>query len=138
MIPEMKAETKEFIETHIDMIENNGIGSTYLDCPLRILDDFNKSMQIAGIEYPPEIHNYVVVCCYVSNYFEDVRLQHYDFEYSSEKEEYRFVCENCLYDRDHFQQRLAQMLPKRKVTIDTRTVLLYTGESMLKIRVEVD
>ena len=133
----MTSETKLFIETHINQIENNGIGSTYLDCPLRILNDFNNSMHIAGIEYPPEIHAYVVVCCYVSNYFKDVRLQDYDFDYSSEKEEYKFICENCLYDRHRFQQSLAQLLPKRKVIIDIRTVLLYTGHTILKIHVKV-
>ena len=134
----MTLETKQFIETHINMIENNGIASTYLDCPLRILNDFNNSMHIAGIEYPPEIHTYVVVCCYMANYFKDVRLQSYDFDYSSEKEEYRFACENCLYDRLRLEQSLARLLPKRKVIIDTRNVLLYTGSTILKIRVEIN
>lgn len=134
----MTSETKQFIETHINMIENNGIASTYLDCPLRILNDFNNSMHIAGIEYPPEIHAYVVVCCYIANYFKDVRLQSYDFDYSSEKEEYKFTCENCLYDGHRFQQGLARLLSKRKVIIDIRSVLLYTGNAILKIRVEVN
>ena len=133
----MTTETKQFIETHINQIENNGIGSTYLDCPLRILNDFNNSMHIAGIEYPPEIHNYVVICCYIANYFKDVRLQSYNFEYSSEKEEYTFTCENCLYDRQRLQQSLSQLLPKRTVIIDTRSILLYTGNIILKIRVTV-
>ena len=81
----MKAETKEFIETHINQIENNDIRSTYLDCPLRILNDFNNSMHIAGLEYPPEVHNYVVVCCYMAGWFKDVRLQSYDFDYKADK-----------------------------------------------------
>lgn len=134
----MTAETKHFIETHINLIENNGIGSTYLDCPLRILNEFNNSMHIAGIEYPPEIHNYVVVCCYMANWFKDVRLQNYDFDYSSEKEEYTFICDNCLYDRWRLQQSLSHLLPKRTVIIDTRTVLLYTGDTILKIHVTVN
>ena len=33
----MTSETKHFIETHINQIENNGIGSTYLDCHLHFL-----------------------------------------------------------------------------------------------------
>lgn len=134
----MTTETKQFIETHINMIENNGIASTYLDCPLRILNDFNNSMHIAGIEYPPEIHVYVVVCCYIAGWFKDVRLQSYDFDYGSEKEEYKFTCENCLHDGLRLQQGLARLLPKRKVIIDTRSVLLYTGNTILKIRVEVN
>lgn len=133
----MTAETKAYIEQHINQIENNGIASTYLNCPLRILNDFNNSMHIAGIEYPPEIHNYVVVCCYMANWFKDVRLQSYDFDYSSEKEEYTFTCDNCLYDRQRLQQSLSHLLPKRTVIIDTRNVLLYTGYTMLKIRVTV-
>ena len=133
----MTAETKLFIETHINQIENKGIASTYLQCPLRILNDFNNSMQIAGIEYPPEIHAYVVVCCYIANQFKDVRLQSYDFEFSSEKEEYTFTCNNCLYDRLQIRQSLSHLLPKRTVIIDTRSVLIYTGNTILKIRVRV-
>lgn len=133
----MTSETKSYIEQHINQIENNGIGSTYLNCPLRILNDFNNSMHIAGIEYPPEIHAYVVVCCYMANNFKDVRLQSYDFEYGTEKEEYQFTCENCLYDRRRVQQNLSHLLPKRAVIIDTRSVLLYTGDTILKIRVTV-
>ena len=133
----MTTETKQFIETHINQIENNGIGSTYLDCPLQILNDFNNSMHIAGIEYPPEIHVYVVVCCYISGWFKHVRLQSYDFEYGSEKETYTFTCEDCLYDSHRLQQSLSHLLPKRTVIIDTRSVLLYTGDTILKIHVTV-
>lgn len=133
----MNPETKAYIEEHISSLENNGIASTYLKCPLRILDDFNNSMHIAGIEYPPEIHVYVVVCCYIANWFKDVRLQSYDFEYGSEKEEYIFITENCLYDRHRLQQSLSYLLPKRTVVIDTHSSLLYTGVSILKIRVTV-
>ena len=134
----MTPETKQFIEAHINMIENNGIGSTYLDCPLHILNDFNNTMHIAGIEYPPEIHVYVVVCCYIAGYFKAVRLQSYDFEYGTEKEVYEFTCDNCLYDRHHLQQSLSWLLPKRTVIIETRSVLLYTGITILKIRVKVN
>ena len=134
----MNAETKAYIEQHRSLIANNKLVSAWISCPLHILDDFNNTMRSAGIEYPPEIHNYVVVCCYISSYFKDVRLQSYDFEYSSDKEEYKFICENCLYDSHHFQQSLAQLLPKRKVIVDTHTFLLYTGNTMLKIRVEVN
>ena len=133
----MTAETKQFIETHINRIENNGIASTYFDCPLRILNEFNNSMHIAGIEYPPEIHVYVVVCCYIAGWFKDVRLEEYDFDYKTEKEEYKFTCETRLYDRHLLQQSLSQLLPKRTVIIDTRSVLLYTGNTMLKIHVTV-
>ena len=134
----MTAETKQFIETHINQIENNGIASTYLDCPLRILNDFNNSMHIAGIDYPPEIHTYVVTCCYIAGWFKDVRLQTYDFDYKTEKEEYTFTCENCLYDRHRLQQSLSHLLPKRTVIVETRGVLLYTGDTILKIRVTVE
>ena len=133
----MTSETKAYIEEHISSIENNGIASAYLNCPLRILNDFNNSMHIAGIEYPSEIHVYVVVCCYIAGWFKDARLQSYDFEYGSGKEEYTFTCENCLYDRHRVQQSLSHLLPKRTVVIDTRNVLLYTGNTMLKIHVTV-
>lgn len=133
----MTAETKAYIEQNIRSIENNGIASSYLNCPLRILNDFNNSMHIAGIDYPPEIHVYVVVCCYIATYFKDVRLQSYNFDYPSEKEEYTFTCENCLYDRFRIQQSLSRLLPKRTVIVETRSVLLYTGNTILKIHVTV-
>ena len=134
----MTTETKQFIETHINMIENNGIGSTYLDCPLHILNDFNNTMHIAGIEYPPEIHNYVVLGCYISTRFRSAVLKRYDFDYGTEKEVYEFTCDNCLYDRHRLQQSLSWLLPKRTVIIETRSVLLYTGNTILKIRVKVN
>ena len=133
----MKAETKAYIEQCINQIENNGIGSVYLNCPLHILNDFNNSMHIAGIEYPPEIHVYVVVCCYMTGWFKDVRLQDYDFEYSSGKEEYRFTCDTRLYDRHLLQQSLSRLLPNNTVIVETRNVLLYTGNTILNICVTV-
>ena len=133
----MTAETKAYIEQHINQIENNGIGSTYLNCPLHILNDFNNSMHTAGIEYPSEIHVYVVVCCYIAGWFKDVRLENYDFDHTTEKEKYKFACENCLYDKHLLQQSLSRLLPKRTVKIDTRAVLLYTGDTVLQIRVTV-
>ena len=133
----MTSETKAYIETHISQIENNGIASAYLNCPLSILNDFNNTMHIAGIDYPPEIHIYVVVCCYIANWFKDVRLQSYDFECSSETEDFTFTCENYLYAKYHLQQGLSRLLPKRTVVIDTRSVLMYTGNTILKIRVVV-
>ena len=134
----MTAETKAYIEDHINQIENNGIGSTYLDCPLNILNDFNNSMHIAGIEYPPEIHAYVVVCCYMSKYFRDVQLQSYDFDYNTEKEEYRFTCENCLYDIHRCEQTLSRLLPKRTIKMDSKCVVsMHTGNTILKFHITV-
>ena len=133
----MTAETKVYIEKNISSIENNGLASAYLNCPLQILNDFNNSMHIAGIEYPPEIHVYVVVCCFMSAYFKNVRLQSYDFDYKTETEEYKFTCDNCLYDRQRLQQSLSRLLPKRTVIVETRAVLLYTGNTILKICVKV-
>ena len=133
----MTTETKQFIETHINMIENNGIGSTYLDCPLRILNDFNNSMHIAGIEYPPEIHTYVVICCYMSGRFKDVRLQSYDFEYGTEKETYEFNCDNCLYLVEQLNHDLSVLLPKRSINVTVTAQHNFRGLTRLNIRVEV-
>ena len=134
----MKAETKEFIETHISMIENNGIGSTYLDCPLRILNDFNNSMHIAGIEYPPEIHTYVVICCYISKRFNGTILKWYNFDYKTEKEEYEFMCDNCLYSVEKLNHDLSVLLPKRSINADITRWQDFSGMTTLKIRIEVD
>ena len=134
----MTAETKAYIEQNISSIENNGIASSYLNCPLRILNDFNNSMHIAGIDYPPEIHVYVVVCCYIAPWFKYIRLENYDVDYKTETEEFEFISENCLYDKRLIQQGLSRLLPKRTVKVDIRSVLLYPGNTILKIHVTVN
>ena len=134
----MTTETKQFIETHINMIENNGIGSTYLDCPLRILNDFNNSMHIAGIEYPPEIHTYVVLGCYISARFRSAVLKRYDFDYKTEKEEYEFICENCLYIVEQLNHDLSVLLPKRSINVDIAQRQDFSGFTRLNIRVKVN
>ena len=133
----MLTETKQFIETHINQIENNGIGSTYLNCPLRILNDFNNSMHIAGIEYPPEIHNYVVVCCYISTRFKGAILKQYYFDYKTEKEEYEFICDNCLYLVEQINHDLSILLPKKNINVDVAQQQDFIGITRLNIRVEV-
>lgn len=134
----MTAETKEFIETHINQIENNGIGSTYLDCPLRILNDFNNSMHIAGIEYPPEIHAYVVVSCYIANRFSGAILKWYEFDYKTEKEEYEFICDNCLYLVEQLNHDLSVLLPKRSINADIVQRQDFSGITRLNIHVKVN
>ena len=134
----MTSETKQFIETHINLIENNGIASTYLDCPLRILDDFNNSMHIAGIDYPPEIHTYVVLCCYISARFRSAVLKRYDFDYDTEKEEYEFICDNCLYIVEKLNRDLSVLLPKRSINADIVQKQNFRGITYLNIRVEVN
>ena len=129
----MTTETKAYIEEHISLIENNEIASVYLRCPLQILNDFNNSMYIAGIEYPPEINVYVVVCCYMSGRFTNIRLQSYDFEYSSEKEEFRFTCDNCLYLVEQINHDLSVLLPKRSIDVDI--VSLWDPRGMIRLNV---
>ena len=133
----MTAETKLFIEKHIHQIENNGITSAYLDCPLSILNEFNNILHKAGIDYPPVIHNYVVVCCYIANMFKDVILQSYDFEYSTEKETYEFNCYNCLYLFEQLHHDLSELLPKRNINVEIAQQLDFSGMTSLNIRVEV-
>ena len=134
----MLTETKQFIETHINQIENNGIGSTYLNCPLRILNDFNNSMHIADIEYPPEIHVYVVVCCYISKRFTSAILKQYDFDYETKKEEYEFICDNCLYIVEQLNHDLSVLLPKRSINANIAQLKDFRGLTTLNIRVEVN
>ena len=133
----MIAETKHFIETHINLIENNGIGSTYLDCPLRILNDFNNTMHIAEIDYPPEIHNYVVIGCYISTRFKGAVLKRYDFDYGTEKEEYEFICDNCLYIVEKLNHDLSVLLPKKSINADIAQRQDIRGMTYLNIRVKV-
>ena len=134
----MTSETKQFIETHITQIENNDIASTYLQCPLRLLDDFNNSMHIADVEYPPEIHVYVVVCCYITTRFKNVWLQNYDFDYITEKEEYEFICDNCIYLVEQLNHDLSVLLPKRSINANILQQQDFGGMTSLNIRVEVN
>ena len=134
----MTTETKAFIETHINLIENNGIYATYLDCPLRILNDFNNSMHIAGIEYPSEIHAYVVVCCYMAGRFKDIRLQSYDFDYGTEKEYYEFNSDFYKYDADRLTHDISVLLPKRTVNVTVEEKFRFTGQCRLIIHVKVN
>ncbi len=134
----MTAETKAYIEQHINMIENNGIGSAYIGCPLRILNDFNNSMHIAGIDYPPEIHTYVVIGCYISTRFKGAVLKRYDFDYKTEKEEYEFMCDNCIYIVENLNHDLSVLLPKRSINADIVQLYDFRGNTILKIRVKVN
>lgn len=134
----MTAETKAYIEKHISSIENNGIGSTYLNCPLRILNDFNNTLHIAGIDYPPEIHTYVVVCCYISTRFKNVDLYQYEFDYNTEKEEYEFISDNCLCLVEQINHDLSVLLPKRSINVDITQRYDFSGTTILKIHVEVN
>ena len=134
----MLTETKQFIETHINLIENNGIGSAYLYCPLRILNDFNNTMHVAGLDYPLEIHNYVVVCCYISTRFKGATLKQYDFDYKTEKEEYEFICDNCIYIVEQLNHDLSVLLPKRSINADIAQQQDFRGITRLNIRVEVN
>lgn len=133
----MTAETKSYIEQNIDKIENNGIASAYLDCPLRILNDFNNILHYAGIDYPPEIHVYVVLCCYITVRFKNVYLHSYDFDYKTEEEEYEFICDNCLYLVEQLNHDLSVLLPKRSINADITQQHDFRGITRLKIRVKV-
>ena len=134
----MTAETKAYIEQHISSIESNRIASVYLNCPLRILNDFNNTLHDAGIEYPPEIHNYVVVCCYLSNRFRNLRLQSYDFAYGTEKEVYEFTCSNGPYLVEQLNHDLSVLLPKISINLDIEQQQGFVRMTRLKIRVEVN
>ena len=134
----MTTETKAYIEQHISSIENNGLASAYLNCPLRILNDFNNTLHLAGIYYPLEIHTYVVLCCYISARFRGAVLKQYDFEYSTEKETYEFICDYCLYIVERLNHDLSVLLPKKSINVDIIPHHDFSGRTSLKIRVEVD
>ena len=133
----MTTETKAYIEQHIDQIENNGIASAYLNCPLHILNDFNNTLHYADIDYPSEIHTYVVICCYITTQFRNVSLRSYNFDYKTEKEEYEFISDNCLYLVEKLNHDLTVLLPKRSINADILRHVHFNGTS-LKIRVEVN
>ena len=133
----MTSETKFYIEQHINSIENNGIASAYLNCPLEIINDFNNTLHYADIYYPPEIHVYVVLCCYITTRFKNVHLHSYDFDYKTEEEEYEFICDNCLYLVEQLNHDLSVLLPKRSINADIVQQYDFRGNTRLNIRVKV-
>lgn len=134
----MTAETKAYIEQHINQIENNEIGYVYLKCPVRILNDFNNTMHYADICYPPEIHKYVVICCYISTRFKGAALEYYDLDYNTEKEKYEFICDNCLYSFPQISHDLSVLLPTSGINVGIEQQNDFRGITRLKILIEVD
>ena len=130
----MTAETKEYIE-HLDSLED--LPSAYFNCPMRIINDFNNTLHVAGIDYPLELHVYIVVCCYISTRFSDVLLKSYDFDYTTEQEKFFFECDNCLYLVEQLNHDLSVLLPKRSITADIALRQGFRGMTTLNIRVVV-
>lgn len=133
----MLTETKQFIETNINRIESN-IAYAYLTCPLRILNDFNNSMHIAGLGYPSEIHVYVVVCCYISTRVKGIMLKEYDFDYTTEAEEYEFTCDGCPCSAERLNHDLSVLLPERDIDVDIVEYTNYRRATGVNIRVKVN
>lgn len=134
----MTAETKAYIEQHINSIANNKLSSAWLSCPIHILNDFNNTMHIAGIEYPSEIHNYVVICCYISVRFNNVALHCYDFDYGTAKEDYEFICDNCVYVVEQLNHDLSVLLPKRSINVNISRYPSFRGVTITKLRIRVE
>lgn len=130
----MTAETREYIE-HLDSIED--LSSAYFNCPMRIINDFNNTLHVAGIDYPLELHVYIVVCCYISNRFSNVLLKSYDFDYTTEQEKFFFECDNCLYLVEQLTHDLSVILPKRSINANISQQRSFTGITRLIIRIAV-
>jgi hypothetical protein len=67
-----------------------------------------------------------------------VGLHSYDFDYNTEKEEYEFICDNCLYLVEQLNHDLSVLLPKRSINADIVQQHDFRGMTRLKIRVEVN
>ncbi len=80
----MTQEVKYYIEHNKERIENDDLHLVYFNCPLHILKELIDVLRIAGIGYPLQLHNYVTVCCYMTDLF----LNQVDLEQISHNSEY--------------------------------------------------
>lgn len=86
----MTKEVKYYIEQNKSKIENNDLHLVCFNCPLHMLKELVEILSIAGITYSLPIHNYVTVCCYITDLFSNqVDLEQHS--HNSEYDEYVFI-----------------------------------------------
>ena len=128
----MTQKVKYYIEEYKSEIENNDLYLFYFNCPLNMLKELVEVLSIAGITYPPQLHNYVTVCCYITDLF----LNDVDFEqinYSSDYDEFVFITTSLkLIDYDIVRAELFDLIPS---CMDCAVKIDWYGCTTIKIKI---
>lgn len=128
----MTKEVKYYIEQNKSKIENNDLYLVYFNCPLYMLKELVEVLNIAGITCPPQIHDYVTVCCYmidllsknvdITNIYHDTEWTEYVFTTATFK---LIQCEQIKYD----------LLNMIKNYVDVKLDIDYSGYETITIRI---
>jgi hypothetical protein len=128
----MTQEVKHYIENHKEQIENNSLTLFYFDCPLNMLKELVEVLSIAGITYPPQLHNYVTVCCYVTDLFlNQVNLE--QINYGIDYDEFVFTTNSLK--RIHYNVVRAELFDLIPSCIDCAFQTDWAGYKTIKIKI---
>ena len=131
----MTQEVKYYIEEYKSEIENNDLYLFYFNCPLNMLKELVEVLSIAGITYPPQLHNYVTVCCYITDLF----LNDVDFEqinYGSDYDEFVFITTSLKrINYDIVRAELFDLIPS---CMDWAVKIDWYGCTTIKIKIRND
>ena len=110
----MNNKVKEYIESNIDFIKSNNLEKFYLNCPLELLEDVIMTLQRAKIHAPEHLHNYIVVCCYMSKHHDDLHLA--ELHVNDFQEQYIFKTSSVMIPTPQHIYKDLKFLLHNKVT----------------------
>lgn len=128
----MTEEVKYYIESNIDKLDRGELTSLYVNCPMKIFNEFNNMLFAADICYPEEIHSHVVVCGHISGRFKNVELKNVVFDPQLKVETFYFECFTNASVGNTLQHDLSVLLPKRHVEV---FILDYIGKLFIQVEV---
>lgn len=125
---------KYYIEENKSKFENNDLHLVYVNCPLYMLKELVEVLSIAGIGYPPELDNYVTVCCYITDLFYEVHLE--QINYNSDHDDYVFITTSLKHiDYDIVRVELFDLIPS---CIDCTVNINWHGCTTINIKIRND
>ena len=128
----MTKEVKYYIEHNKSQIENNDLHLVYFNCPLHMLKELVEVLSIAGITYPPQLHNYVTLCCYITDLFLN-QVDLYNINYGSDYDEYVFITTSLKrIDYEMVRAVLFDLIPS---CIDCAVKIDWAGCTTIKIKI---
>lgn len=131
----MTQAVKYYIEQNKSKIENNDLHLVYFYCPLHMLKELVEVLSIAGITYPPQLHNYVTVCCYMTDLFSNnICLE--EIEYQSDYNEFRFTTVSLQrINYELVRLELFELIPS---CIDFAVQIDWSGSKLIEIKIRND
>lgn len=128
----MTQAVKYYIEQNKSKIENNDLHSVYFYCPLHMLKELVEVLSIAGITYPPQLNNYVTVCCYITDLFLN-QVDMLNINYGSEYDEFVFITTSSKrIDYDVVRSELFDLIPS---CIDCGVKIDWSGCTTITIQI---